>query len=130
MKHLWIGISILAAVFAVAIISGHVIASQTGVCADSLSDALSAFDDGDFPTARRHVRSAQTQWKSHRGLYASFLSHEDTEDVTMTFAELESFARLEDAEDFRACLTRLQAMLEHIIDMDRPFYHNILAAPT
>lgn len=127
MKHLWIGVAILAVVLLIAIFSGYVIAAQASVCADTLEQAQHAFSRGDFPSALEYVERAQAHWTSRRGLYASFLSHADTEDISASFAALLAYARLEDGDDFLACLTELQTMLAHIIDMDRPLYHNILA---
>lgn len=122
MKYFWIGVIILAVLLAICIGVNSVLNSYTSAVREELSFAMDAARDGSYAGAVDHAKKAADAWKSHLHFYASVLCHDETDEITAGFAELEV---VEDTE-FLQTASMLASRLEHIAEMDLPLAHNIL----
>lgn len=126
MKYLYIGSGILIMLLALCILVGCVLSSRTEAAAEVLQQALDASLTDDFQTAANRAKEAADQWHGSLRLYSSFLCHDETDEVTIEFAELMLCSGQQGQEEFQLHCASLLARLHHIAQMDLPLYHNIL----
>lgn len=122
MKYFWTGIVILAVLLAVCIGVNSVLNGYTSAVQDELDCAMDAARNGSYTKAVEHAKKAADAWETHLHFYASVLCHDETDEITAGFAELQV---VEDTE-FLQTAAMLAARLAHIAEMDLPLAHNIL----
>ena len=126
MKYLYFGAGILAVLLAACIFSTFLISGCTAKTLESLEQALSAFDGGNFPAAAEHADRAKSEWERHSNLLSAMLSHEELDEIESVFSALESYGKTETGDEFRSSCAELALRLRHIRQMDVPFYYNFL----
>lgn len=124
MKYLYLGAAILAVLLAVCILSTAVIGSHTRRIAETLEDALSAFDGGNLSEAAALADRAKNTWERSAKLLSAMLSHEELDEIDTAFSALDSYRRTQAADEFRSRCAELALRLRHIAQMDIPFYYN------
>lgn len=126
MKHVCLGLSILALILALCLFTAHYTSDTVQRTSALLEEAVEARRAGDEAEALRLVRAASAHWKDHEAYFGTVLRHDEIDDVIGEFARLESYARSQDQDDFYSNCAALLSELEHIEQMEWPFFHNIL----
>lgn len=129
MKYLYIGSGILALLLGICILTGCVLSGRTEAAAAVLQQALDASVADDAETAAEYAKAAADQWHGSLRFYSSFLCHDETDEITIGFAELMLCTGQQGQEEFQLHCASLLARLHHIAQMDLPLYHNILTKP-
>lgn len=122
MKYFWIGIVILVLLLWLCIGVNATLAAYTAQVREQLAPAIEAAQQQEYTLAAQRAKKAADAWQTHLHFYASVLCHDETDEITAGFAELEV---VEDAE-FLQTAAMLLARLEHISEMDLPLLHNVL----
>lgn len=122
MKYLWIGVVILAVVLVLCICVNSVLNGYTAQVQGDLTAAMDAARSGNYKNAAERAKKAADAWETHLHFYASVLCHDETDEITAGFAELQV---VEEAE-FLQTASMLESRLTHISEMDLPLLHNIL----
>ena len=125
MKYALTALLILALVLGLCLLSLSLLERTTEQVAEALKLAQEAAAQADFPTALLHVQHAQQQWKKTEGLYGVLLNHSETDEITFLFSALNVCAGQPVAEELQYRCAELIAMLEHIAEMEKPYYYNI-----
>ena len=128
MKYLYIGCGILAVLLAVCIFCGIFSARGIQESIDPLKAAVSLHDEGDFNAAVKKAAQAKRAWDRHAGFLSSIFSHEELDEIAVAFSDRQSYAATQTQEEFRCRCEELLLRLEHITEMDIPFYYNFLMA--
>ncbi len=126
MKYLYIGGGILLVLLALSILSGIMISGCVDTARAELVQAVEEMDGGDFSLAVTHGTAAAKEWESHKNLLSALLSHEELDEISTGFSDLRSYAVTRTEEEYRARCLELEFRLEHIAEMDVPFYYNFL----
>ena len=126
MKQLWIGIGILAGLVAVCLGAFGLLRARTVETTALLSQAQAAGVAGDTDGAIRYSLAARAQWEKHAGYIDAVMSHEETDDIHREFSDLLVYAENDKREEFLSSCGRLLVMVEHLTQMERPYWYNIL----
>ena len=126
MKHLWFGLGIIAILFALCIGSYSLLQAKTGQTLQLLEDAQSAATQGDTDTALRYSKAARQNWERHKGFIDMVMSHEETDDINREFSDLVVYAQSSKQDEFLSSCGKLLVMVEHLTEMERPLWRNIL----
>lgn len=122
MKYFWLGLTILAVLLLVCIGVNAILGGYTAQVREDLMAAIEAAEQKNYPEAADCAKKAADAWDTHLHFYASVLCHDETDEITAGFAELQV---VEEAE-FLQTASMLAARLDHISEMDLPLLHNIL----
>lgn len=125
MKYALIALLILVLVLALCLFSLNLLENTTQQVTETLLFAQKAAECEDYPTALFHVLHAQEQWKKTEGLYGVLLNHSETDEITFLISALVVCAEQPVREEFQYRCAELVAMLEHIAEMEKPYYYNI-----
>ena len=126
MKHLWIALGLLAAVLLCSFCSVQVLSRSTEAVSASLSQAQEHAQRGDYAAAAQQVSRAQELWEEAEAPLGVLLHHEETDEIRFQLAALSAAANPQEPEDFLCRCAELLARLEHLKELDRPRYYNIL----
>lgn len=126
MKHVCMSVSILTLILVFTIFSAHHTSNLVTRTSDLLDEAVEARRTGDLDTSLHLVQAASSHWKDHEEYFGAVLRHDEIDTVIGEFARLESYARSQDQDDFYSNCAALLSELEHIEQMEWPFFHNIL----
>ncbi len=126
LKQLWFGLGILAALLAVCLGALCLLGSKNAQTAALLSQAQAAGARGDSAAAYQYSQQAKACWETHAGFIDIMMSHEETDDIHREFSDLLVFAEAGDREEFLSSCGRLLVMVNHLTEMERPLWRNIL----
>lgn len=126
MKHLWFGLGILAVLFALCIGAFSLLRSKTEDTLQFLTQAQAAAEGEDMAAALSHSAAAQRAWEQHEGFIDMIMSHEETDDIHREFSDLLVYAQTGKREEFLSSCGKLLAMVEHLTQMERPIWRNLL----
>jgi len=126
LKYALTAILILLLVLTLCLWSLSHLDSTTQQVAQTLHQAQEAAHRDDYSAALSHVNDAQAQWHEMEGLYGILLNHSETDEITFLFSALTICAEQPVKEEFQYRCSELIAMLEHIAEMEKPYYYNIL----
>lgn len=126
MKQLWLGLGILLGLFAVCFGALDLLGTKNDRTAALLAKAQYAGVQADFDTALQFSLDAQAQWENSAGFMDTMMSHEETDDIKREFSDLLVYCTHEKQEEFLSSCGRLLVMVEHLTEMERPLWRNIL----
>ena len=126
MKHIFIAVLLLSLVLALCLGALSLLENTTRQVSESVQQAQQAARQENYDIALLHVLHAQAQWRKTEGLYGVLLNHSETDEITFLFSVLVICAEQPVKEEFNYRCSELIAMLEHIAEMERPYYYNIL----
>lgn len=126
MKHTVLSVSILILILAFCLLSASYTSNAVQKTSALLEEALEARREDDQAASIHLVQAASSHWKEHEAYFGTVLRHDEIDDVIGEFARLESYARSQDQDDFYSNCAALLSELEHIEQMEWPFFHNIL----
>lgn len=125
MKRFWLGFGILAAFLAAGVFAKGQLEDQcrrTGLLVQQASGEAAA---GNFAGAEGKLEQARQVWEKKDLLVSALCDHRSLEQAQMLLAELEAYAREQDAASFRACGSRLLLMLQAMAASQRLDWHNL-----
>lgn len=126
MKHLWFGLGIIILLFSLCIGSFCLLQVKTEETLLCLEQAQAAAEKEDSAAALRHSAAAQRVWEENEGFIDMVMSHEETDDIHREFSDLMVYAKTGKREEFLSSCAKLLAMVEHLTEMERPIWRNLL----
>lgn len=126
MKHLLLGFGILLVTLALCLGGIGLLGYYTGQTLQELRMAEQAMQEENLPNAADCARSAHALWERRVGFCGILLPHRETDDVNRHFARLLAAAAARDEAEFQITCAELIALVEHLPQMERAFYYNIL----
>lgn len=125
MKHLWIGLSLVAAVVGFCLWSAWYVRGAVQDTSELLQEAYEAADAEDFARARDAVRAASDTWNRHGGYFGTVLRHDEIDGVVEEFARLRVTVLAGDRDEFLPGCAALLETLDHVRDMELPIFANL-----
>lgn len=122
MKFITVSLSLILLMLCLCIFASNQVIGAVDETKELLEKAITV----DGQTSLSAVQAASKVWKSHETFFGTVLRHDEIDDVLSDFARLESYAISRDREEFLANCAALIAQLEHIKDMERPTFQNIM----
>lgn len=126
MKHLWFSLGILAVLFALSIGAFSLLRSETEETLWFLTRAQAAAEGEDMAAAHSHGAAAKQAWEAHEGFIDMIMSHEETDVIHREFSDLLVYAQTGKREEFLSSCGKLLVMVEHLTEMERPIWRNLL----
>jgi hypothetical protein len=126
MKHLYIGLGILAVILAMSILASWYLGVVTDNTVSKLETARMYAQAEDYDGAARSVQEALDAWDQYKGYCGMLLRHGETDDVLYALSALLEYAKSETDDEFFSYQAQTVAMLHHLADMERLTYYNIL----
>lgn len=125
MKYFYIGGGILVVLLAVSLLLSLAVADRATATAELLTQAAGHMDD--FPAAQEAGMKAAQLWESHTEFLSTLIAHDELDEIAEGFRRLTAYAKEENRDEFRSQCQVLIFRLEHIAQMDLPFYYNFLS---
>lgn len=126
MKHLWFGLGIIVLLFALCIGSFYLLQAKIEEPLRLLTQAQAAAEQGDNATALRHSAAAKRAWEENEDYIDMVMSHEETDGIHREFSDLMVYAKTGKREEFLSSCGKLLVMVEHLTQMERPIWRNLL----
>jgi len=111
MKRMWIGAAILAILLTVGLLVGEVMAERTAPGAEKLRQAAQYARAEEWEQAEELAGEVQTDWERIKWLAEILATHENLEQIEISFGQLDSYARTDGAAYSALCDT-LASQLE------------------
>lgn len=127
MKFFYIGGGILAALLAISLLLGLSVSRRATETAALLSRAAETMDTGNFSAAQEDGRKAAQLWETHTHFLSTLVAHDELDEIAEGFRRLSAYGREENQTEFRSQCQVLIFRLEHIAQMDLPFYYNFFS---
>lgn len=125
MKHVIIAFIILALVTAGALLC----IQYTKVVSEQLLDTLDLCEEsvarGDWEAAQENIYLTGALWEKHRPRLASFLMHNDLNDISDLLIQVTALVALRDQDRFFIENRRLSAMVDEISRMNSLTFENL-----
>ncbi len=122
MRKLWLGLSILGVLLILCIGELSILNRQNCQITALLEQAFHA----DMEEAETISLRAKQCWEKSVSFIDTVMSHEETDEIRREFSDLLIFAREKSREDYLASCGRLLVMIQHLTEMERPLWQNIL----
>lgn len=129
MRHVILSVLILALVLTFCIVSSSTVSRACNDTLHLLRAAQHEAAAGQMHAALTLLRGAEQQWRQHEHFFGVVLRHDEIDDVVKNFSAARQYALTRDLDEFLAVCASLSATVEHIRDMTRASYHNILSVP-
>lgn len=126
MKHLFTGIVIIAVILGLSIGSVLMLDRYAGQAVQELRLAEQSMTDEQSEQAADYANRAMELWRRHAGFYGAILQHVEIDEINGHFARLLSYAATDDRDEFLATCAELIALVDHLPDMEKAYYYNIL----
>lgn len=125
MKRIWVSICAMVLMITLCVIE----LSFTNSAIDQLTDQLDAAEQKvtqkDYDAAFRISEEILEAWDTDHKLLSFYTSHEQLEQIDLSFSSLLIHLRQKNDNDFLAEKCHAAAQLENIKDTDQPSLHNI-----
>ena len=105
MKRMWIGAAILAILLTVGLLVGEVMAERTAPGAEKLRQAAQYARAEEWEQAEELAGEVQTDWERIKWLAEILATHENLEQIEISFGQLDSYARTDGAAYSALCDT-------------------------
>lgn len=126
MKHLWIGVWLLAGLLVAGGVSSYGVQQAQEAVTAQLEQAAEAGLREEWDQAERFFAAAQARWEKYRKFLAAFVEHGPMEEVDSLFGELEQYQKGENALLFAGTCRRLSQMTQAIGEAHRLSWWNLL----
>lgn len=110
MKHLHLGVALLAAMLFLGIVTAIKMDRIHEPISQDLAQASQAALEDRWEEADRLWKRAVGRWRGNWPLTASVADHEPMEEIDGLFAELRIYAKQREAEHFAACCANLSTL--------------------
>ena len=128
MKKLWLGLGLLAMLLILGLGELGMLAERSRRAGEALTRAYEAAEAGDMALALDRALRVRRYWESATPAVDAVTSHEETDEIRRSLAELPALAENGQSADFLALCGRLRVMIAHLAEMERPRWYNILSA--
>lgn len=125
MKHLLIGLSLVAAVMGFCLWSASYVRGAVEETARLLEAAYEAAEAEQFSQARAAVQAASDTWDRYGGYFGTVLRHDEIDGVVEEFARLQVTVQAGDQDEFLPGCAALLETLDHVRDMELPVFANL-----
>ena len=125
MKHLLIGLSLVAAVTGFCLWSASYVRGAVEETARLLEAAYEAAEADQFSQARAAVQAASDTWDRYGGYFGTVLRHDEIDGVVEEFARLQVTVQAGDQDEFLPGCAALLETLDHVRDMELPVFANL-----
>ena len=129
MKPLYWGLGLLTAVLVLCLGAAARLSADSRQTEALLQSAFEAAAAGEEDLATAYAERARRVWDAAIPFIDAVTSHEETDEVNRSFAELLTRAQTGQWEEFLAGCARLRVMTAHLRRMERASWYNILSAP-
>ena len=126
MKHLITGLAILAVTLGLCLGAVFLLSHRVSHPLQELRLAQQAIVEDNMPNAADCAQRAQSLWRKYEGFYGIVLPQRQTEEVDRHFARLLAAADIRDLDEFRITCDELIFLIEHLPNMERGRYPNVL----
>lgn len=126
MKRLWIAVGILLLILGTALGTGWWANQFTGDLTDRLEAAQELAGRGQWEKADEVTQQAYQLWQSKQFPLHVLMRHADTDQIYMSFREVEQFLNLREPDQYAAANAQLIAQLELLAEMEAPTLENVL----
>lgn len=125
MKRLWIGIGLLAVILLAGILVPQYLEYAHEPIMDDLSRASELAMEEEWDRAVYLARRAEEKWQKKRPVTASLADHEPMDEIDGMFAQLDIYARAEDAAAFSATCVYLVSAMDALKDYHALNFQNL-----
>ena len=126
MKHLWIGVCLLAVLLLLCIGSTLAMEWIHAPIAHQLEDASKAALAGHWQEARILAAGAKNRWEQYRTFVACITDHEVLESADAQFARLKVLEQTRESTAFAAGCGELSAVFDALADMQDLSLQNLM----
>lgn len=127
MRRLWISVTVLTVLFCLAMYNSRYLDSYTGELTALLKQAELCAADGDWDAAADKTEAALNHWRSRETYLHMILQHRDTDDVLLSFQEVQKLiVYREDGGEYAAANARLITQIGLLSEMDALNLKNIM----
>lgn len=126
MRHILFPLLLLLFVISFCLFSALYVANtidQTELCLDT---AIGAYKAHNQDLTEHYLAMASSVWNGRQLFLGIIMEHEDVDEISSSFARLQSYAHTEDHDDFLSNCAALGTTLSHIREMEWPYLQNIL----
>lgn len=125
-KVLWISLSLLVLLLAGGLASSASLTRLTLKTQEAMALARDAAAVGDLPAAETAISEAQAEWARTEPLLNMLLNHEETDRISFAILNLDACLQTRDPDALLLRCSELIAMLEHLSQLEKPLYYNLL----
>ena len=127
MRRLWLSVGILITLSALTLYNTHYLNSYTKELTTLLNQAENCAADGDWDAAADKTEAALDRWKSHETYLHMVLQHGDTDEVLLSFQEVQKLiAYQEDGGEYSAANARLITQIGLLYEMEQLNWKNLI----
>ena len=126
MKRIWISLTILAVVFALALVNGWYLDRLTEEMAHTLEQAQTLAEEGDWAGGRQLTQDALDQWESAANYLYIVVRHSDSDEVSAGFREVGQLLEWQEEAEYASANARLIEELRLLADMEQFSLRNLL----
>lgn len=126
MKYIISSILLLSLLLAFCLVSAIYVTTSIRNTEAFLHQAVYCHNTGATEQAAANVQTAFACWRSKQNYFSTVLEHKTVDTVSESFARLQAYSTSEDQDDFLSNCEELLISLEHIREMEWPYYYNIL----
>lgn len=126
MKRLWIGAVLLAVAIGLCVASQAYLHRQTTVLLSYLDELEAGYQAEDRETAAYWADKLAVEYEQRTALMDCFVAHSDLADSRETAVMLPAILEQDGREELQMEIARLREQLEHLRQIDRPTWRNVL----
>ena len=126
MKRLWFGVALMLAVVGLCVGTQLHLYRQTKVLLCYLDELEQSYREGDETAAAHWAQRIAEEYEQRTAPMDCFLSHRDLEGGRETAVLLPAVLEQDGREELLMEIARLREQLEHLRQIDRPTWRNVL----
>ena len=126
MKRVWIAVGLLLVILAGTLAHSFYISGFTEELIGLLEQAEEYAEAGDWAAASECSRKAHQLWDGKETYLHLLLRHQDTDEIYLSFCEVEEFLECEEGGEYSAANAKLIAGLELLTEAEQLTLKNIL----
>lgn len=126
MRRLWISISVLTLVFAIALFNSWNLDRLTGDLTDILTEAQALAESEDWEGAQTLTSQAQKRWADSGGYLYIVLRHSDADEVQAGFREVDELLEWGEEAEYASANAKLVENIRLLSEMEEFTFRNLL----
>ena len=126
MKRLIIACVLLLSLLGCSVLAGIKVQKISSQYIQQLSTAQQLAQQNNWARARSITTDVFADWETHRFLLHALLRHSDTDQILLSFREVEEYLKLEETDQYVAANAQLITKLELMAEMEQATLGNVL----
>ena len=126
MKRLWVSVVTLTLIFLFSLLNSWVLGRTTAKLCETLEQAQSLAEQGDWDSARAVTAQAEQDWDKYSNYLYIVLRHSESDEVIGGFREVQESLKWEETSDYTAANARLAEHISLLSKMERLSIKNLL----